>query len=85
MLTCNAATLTLLLTQHTFHSKAKAEPASRAVQWSIRFLLFKLMFMSGVVKITVRCAIYNTPFICYISGVEFYLYSRRADCVEACL
>lgn len=32
-----------------------AEPASRSVQWAVRFLLFKLMLMSGVVKITANC------------------------------
>jgi hypothetical protein len=30
------------------------EPPSRVVLWVVRFLFFKLMFMSGVVKVQVR-------------------------------
>lgn len=34
---------------------SRREPPSRAVVWLLRFTLFKLMFMSGVVKISSQC------------------------------
>ena len=37
------------------------EPPSRAVQWVIRFLFFKLMFMSGVVKASTRTTLIKAP------------------------
>jgi hypothetical protein len=36
---------------HIFPSRAKASPPSRAMLWLLRWLLFRLMFESGVVKL----------------------------------
>jgi hypothetical protein len=66
---CYAPTLTMRLPFHS--SSTSAYSSSDIGVWPLRFLLFKLMFMSGVVKLQADCPTWNQ-----LTALEYHYASQ---------